>query len=165
MTKFKLPTYKERQEFQAFHKKKREVKLNFSRACIGDVVVYASHSRTGELRHSGTGIVVNMILENDTTSKIVYFIEDSITHNRIEVMSGCMNMYEKDFVEIIEKGEYNMFYSGYDKLTNQIIPNTMAKFERDAESLMTAKFGINWKEDNSFYEVRLVEVKVLNTEE
>lgn len=51
-----------------------------------------------------------------------------------------------------------MFYSGYDKLTNQIIPNTLGKFKTDTEQALVSKLGVDWKKENSFIEIRLVEV-------
>lgn len=140
---------------------KSELEFNLYYPNIGDEVFYCSHSKNGTLLKSGKGTIVDMTANFRGKLNVMYKVQDSRTECIHEVMHN-IPAYPKDFVQLISRREKPMFYCGYDKLTKQIIPNTMGKFKSDVKSELEKKFGTSWETENEFIEIRLIEVTILD---
>jgi hypothetical protein len=154
-------TYKERAEAYAHKERKNKLEFDLFYPNIGDEVLYCSHSKNGTLLFSGKGVVVDMIMHRGNRLDVLYKVKDLRTELVHEVMNNVTS-YPKDSVQLIYRREKPMFYCGYDKLTKQIIPNTMGKFKSDVTSELNKKFGMSWETENEFIEIRAIEITVLD---
>lgn len=155
------PTYTERVMKFKRQSSKEELEFNLYYPNIGDEVLYCSHTKNGTLLKSGKGIIVDMISTFKGKLNVMYKVQDSSTECIHEVMHN-IPAYPKDFVQLISRREKPMFYCGYDKLTKQIIPNTMGKFKSDVKTELNKKLGSSWETENEFIEIRLIEVTILD---
>ena len=157
----KYQTYIKRTESFKRLAVKSELEFNLYYPNIGDEVFYCSHSKNGTLLKSGKGTIVDMTANFRGKLNVIYKVQDSSTECIHEVMHN-IPAYPKDFVQLISRREKPMFYCGYDKLTKQIIPNTMGKFKSDVKTELNKKLGSSWETENEFIEIRLIEVTILD---
>lgn len=137
--------------------KKETLRFNTHYPFVGDTVLYECYTKKKVFVGSGIGTVLDIKQYYSDKMRVKYTVQDNTTNEVYEVMYN-VHVYPLDTVVLLTRREKTMFYSGYDKLTNQIIPNTLGKFKTDTEQALVSKLGVDWKKENSFIEIRLVEV-------